>query len=161
MNWLNNYTIIIYSYLGVLVVEPLHRSQRGDEHRRLTVHRLHQLLLGSLQAQRQQVVPEDLPSRPEHLFNVGVLQQSSAHAHKLAALAGEQEYGAVSGVLSGSQLPPLGLDAVRERSGVFWGSIRARWLVGGQPPAQRHQRPDLPSGGGCDSRWCQHGVLLT
>ena len=153
MNKLNNYIIIIYSNLGVLVVEPLHRSQRGDEHRRLTVHRLHQLPLGSLQAQRQQVVPEDLPSRREHLFNVGVLEQSSAHAHKLASLAGEQEHGAVAGVLSGSQLPSLlGLGNVQEESGVFRVSIRARWLAGGQPPAQRHQRPDLPSGGGRDSR---------
>lgn len=90
--------------LWVLLVQPLHRSQGGDKHSWLTVNRLHQLLLGSLQAQRQQVVAKDLLGRRKHVFNVGVLQKPPSHAHELTALAGEKEHGAGTGVNKRSPL---------------------------------------------------------
>lgn len=129
------------TYLGVFLVEPLHGSQRGDEHCRLTVDRLHQLCLGSFHAQRQQVVSENLPGHRKHLFNVRILQKSATHAHKLTTLAREEQDRTVAGVFFRS---PLLLD-VRTKIGGF--GRRGARHVAGEPPAQGDQRPDLPSGG--------------
>lgn len=107
-----------------------------------------QLVLGALQTQRQQVITQDLLGYGEHFFNVGVFQKSSAHAHKLAALTGEEEHGAAAAF--GSPLRRRCWLAVRGKSGGFSRrrviSSRGTGLVGGQRPAQRDQRPDLPSG---------------
>lgn len=100
----SNASAVRGSNLWVFMVQPLHRSQRGDKHRRLAVHRLLQVLLGPVQTQRQEVVAEDPLGDGEHVSDVGILQKSSRHAHKLAALTGEQEHGAAAGVLSE---PPL------------------------------------------------------
>lgn len=139
--------------LWVFLVQPLHHSQGGDKHSWLTVNRLHQLLLGSLQTQRQQVVAKDLLGHRKHLFNVGVLQKPPSHAHELSALAGEKEHGAGTGVNKGSPLFNL-----RERCHfVRW---RGTVLVGAKSPAERAQGPNLPPGGSLQHRR-QHDVLLT
>ncbi|TNN63131.1 hypothetical protein EYF80_026595 [Liparis tanakae] len=76
-------------------------------------------------------------------------REPPAHARELAALAGEEEHGAASGVLRGSPNRG-GRLVVRERhAGFGWRSVsstRGARPVGAQPPAQRGQRPGGANG---------------
>ncbi len=74
------------------MVQSFHRSQWTDKHSWLTMNGLHQVFLGSVQAQRQQVIAKHLLSCSKHLFDISILQESFPHTDKLTALAREQKH---------------------------------------------------------------------
>ena len=92
----------------ILRPQLLNGGEAGEEQRRLREHGVVQLLLGALQTDLEQVVAQDGVGGGQHRLDGGQVLGRGEHAHRLRALAGEEEGGGRVGDALGGARELLG-----------------------------------------------------